>query len=258
MKIRTLLVDDEPLARRGLRNLLKAEPDIEIIGECGDGLQAVEDIAGKTPDLVLLDIQMPELDGFSVIETLGLERMPMFIFITAYDDFVLRAFRVHALDYLLKPVKAPLLQEALAHARTALAAHAHKPEEQRLAALLRDLSIAQRYAERLVVKERERERERESIVVLKVSEVQWFEGYGDYVRLHQNGKKHLLREKIGELEQRLDPKQFVRIHRSAIAKLDSVKTMTPLTNGDYNVTLNDGTRLTLSRTYREKFFARLH
>ncbi|NUO80860.1 response regulator transcription factor [candidate division KSB1 bacterium] len=251
MKIRTLLIDDEPIARRGLRNLLKTEPDIEIIGECGDGLQAVEEIAGKQPDLVLLDIQMPELDGFSVIETLGMERMPLFIFVTAFDDFALQAFRVHALDYLLKPIKAPLLQAALTRARTMLAARNHQHENQKLAALLRDLNHASRYAERLVVKEKD------GIVVLKVREVQWFEAYGDYVRIYQNGKKHLLREKIGALEQRLDPKQFLRIHRSAIVKLDGIKTLMPLTNGDYNLTLTDGTRLTLSRTYREKFFAHL-
>ncbi|MEK7727200.1 MAG: LytTR family DNA-binding domain-containing protein [candidate division KSB1 bacterium] len=251
MKIRTLLVDDEPIARRGLRSLLKAEPEVEIIGECGDGLQAVEEIASTAPDLVLLDIQMPEIDGFSVIETLGLERMPLFIFITAYDDFALRAFRVHALDYLLKPVKAALLHDALVRVRALLAAHSHAREEQRLAALLRDLSNTQCYAERLVVKEKD------GILVVKVSEVLWFEACGDYVRIQHHGKKHLLREKIGELEQRLDPKQFARIHRSAIVKLDAIKTMTPLTNGDYSVTLHDGTRLTLSRTYREKFFTHL-
>lgn len=248
MKIRTLLVDDEPLARRGLRRLLAAESDIEILGECGDGVQAVEEIARLRPDLVLLDIQMPELDGFGVIETLGLERMPRFIFITAYDDFALRAFRVHALDYLLKPVKESQLQEALARVRQTLATQNETPQ---LVALLRDLGAAQRYAERFVVKDKD------GLLVLKTSDVQWFEAEGDYVRLHHHGKKHLLREKIGELEQRLDPKWFSRIHRSAIVKLDAIKTMTPLSNGDYSVTLVDGTRLTLSRTYREKFFAHL-
>ncbi len=251
MKIRVLIVDDEPIARRGLRNLLKAEPDVEIIGECGDGVQAVEEIARQTPDLVLLDIQMPESDGFSVIETLGLARMPLFLFITAHDDFALRAFRVHALDYLLKPVKAALLHEALARARTQLATQAHAQEEQRLAALMRELATAQRYAERFVVKEKD------GILIIKANEVQWLEAEGDYVRLHHHGKRHLLREKISELEQRLDPQQFARIHRSAMVKLDAIKTMTPLTNGDYGVTLLDGTRLTLSRTYRENFFARL-
>lgn len=251
MKIRTLIVDDEPIARRGLRNLLKAELEVEVIGECGDGLQAVEEIARSTPDLVLLDIQMPECDGFSVIETLGLARMPLFIFITAHDDFALRAFRVHALDYLLKPVKAAQLHEALARARAQLATHAPAQEEPHFAALMRELATAQRYVERFVVKEKD------GIFIIKTSEVQWLEAHGDYVRLHHHGKKHLLREKISELEQRLDPKQFARIHRSTMLKLDCIKTMTPLTNGDYSVMLHDGTRLTLSRTFRENFFARL-
>ncbi len=251
MKIRTLIVDDEPIARRGLRSLLKAELDLEIIGECGDGIQAVEDIASKNPDLVLLDIQMPELDGFSVIETLGLERMPAFIFITAYDDFAVRAFRVHALDYLLKPVKAPLLRAALERARMMLTANVRQQEEQRLTGLLRELGAAQRYAEHLVVKANGK------LLVLKVREVLWFEAYGDYIRIHQNGKKFLLREKIGSLEARLDPAQFLRIHRSTIVKLDGLKELTPLTNGDYSTILSDGAQLTLSRTYREKFFSRL-
>lgn len=248
MMLRTLIVDDEPIARRGLRNLLKAEPDIEIIGECGDGAQAVEDIARTNPDLVLLDIQMPEMDGFEVIANLGLESMPAFIFITAYDDFALRAFRVHALDYLLKPVKAPLLHATLERARRALSS---KDESQKLAALLRHLGETQRFTERVTIKTND------SILVLKVHEVQWFEAYGDYVRVHHRGKTYLLREKIGALEARLDPAQFARIHRSALVKIDCVKEMSPLTNGDYAVTLNDGARLTLSRTYREKFFTHL-
>lgn len=249
MKIRTLIVDDEPIARRGLRNLLKAEAGIEIIGECGDGVQAVEDIRRKKPDLVLLDIQMPEMDGFAVIAHLGVERMPAFIFITAYDDFALRAFRVHALDYLLKPVKAPLLHAALERARTMQSSNS---DTQKLAALLRQLPEAQRYAERVTIKVND------NLLVLKVQEIQWFEAYGDYVRVHHRGKTFLLREKIGALETRLNPAQFARIHRSALVRIDCVKEMSPLTNGDYAVTLNDGVRLTLSRTYREKFFARLH
>lgn len=248
MKMRTLIVDEEPIARRGLRNLLKAESDIEIIGECGDGVHALEDIAHKNPDLVLLDIQMPEMDGFEVIAHLGAERMPAFIFITAYDDFALRAFRVHALDYLLKPVKAELLRAALARARTTLN---HEHETQKLAALLQHLGGTQHYAERVTIKMND------SLLLLKVQEIQWFEAYGDYVRVHHRGKTYLLREKIGALAARLDPAQFARIHRSALVKIDCVKEMSPLTNGDYTLTLNEGTRLTLSRTYREKFFARL-
>jgi len=251
MKIRTLIVDDEPVARRGLRAMLKAAPDIEIIGESVDGLQAIEEISTKTPDLVFLDIQMPEVDGFGVIETLGLTQRPFFIFVTAYDDFALRAFRVHALDYLLKPVKAKLLQSALDHARQMLARNVKKENDPRVTALLHDFSAAKRYVERLVIKSTG------NVMILKVDEVDWFEAYGDYVRIHRHGKKELLREKISELERRLDPAHFLRIHRSAIVKIDSIKEMQPLTNGDYAVILRDGASLALSRTYREKFFAHL-
>lgn len=249
--IRTLIIDDEPIARQGLRALLQSEPDVEIIGECGDGLQAVEEIETHSPDLVLLDIQMPELDGFGVIEALGRRPAPIFIFITAFDEFALRAFAAHALDYLLKPVKAEAFRFALQRARALLQSEQRAGFEQKLAALLHDRPRREKYLERFVVKSMGR------VDLIKVEEVDWLEAEGDYVGLHYHGKKHLLRAKIGALEGQLNPGQFVRIHRSTIVRLDALKTMHASTNGDYVVFLKNGAQLNLSRNYREKVFAQI-
>ncbi len=249
--LRTLIVDDEPIARQGLRAMLSGEPGVEIVGECGDGLQAVTEIESKSPDLVLLDIQMPELDGFGVIETLRKNRLPVFIFITAYDEFALRAFEAHALDYLLKPVKAEAFRFALQRARALLQAEQSSGFEHKLAALLHDLPKRQRYLERFVIKSMGR------VDLIKAVEVDWLEAEGDYVRLHHHGKRDLLRAKIGELEAQLNPRQFVRIHRSIIVRMEAIKTMQAATNGDYLVFLKNGPRLNLSRNYREQVLQRL-
>ncbi|MGH7495544.1 MAG: LytR/AlgR family response regulator transcription factor [bacterium] len=220
--MRTLIVDDEPIARQGLRALLAHEHEVEIIGECGDGLQAVEDIEAKTPDLVLLDIQMPELDGFGVIAAVEPRALPILIFITAYDEFALRAFAAHALDYLLKPVKAEAFRFALQRARAVLQAGRGASFEQKLAALLRDLPGREKYLERFVIKSLGR------VDLIKVDEVDWLQAEGDYVGLHHHGKKHLLRAKLGELEAQLNPSRFVRIHRSTIVRIDVIKPCKPL------------------------------
>ncbi len=245
-RIRALIVDDEPLARERIRTLLRKEPDIEVAGECGDGGRAVTAIEKERPDLVFLDVQMPEAGGFEVLEAVGAERMPAVIFVTAYDKYALRAFEVHALDYLLKPFDRQRFREALerarAHIRRAQAGELH----QRLLALLGDVRPVTR-RERLVVREGGR------IFFLRAEEIDWVEAAGNYVRLHAGKRAHLLRETLAGLEEQLDPARFARVHRSAIVNLDRVRALEPGPHGDAALLLRDGTRLTLSRTCRARF-----
>lgn len=200
-RIRALIVDDEPLARERIRTLLRKEPDIEVAGECGDGGRAVTAIEKERPDLVFLDVQMPEAGGFEVLEAVGAERMPAVIFVTAYDKYALRAFEVHALDYLLKPFDRQRFREALerarAHIRRAQAGELH----QRLLALLGDVRPAQARRERLVVREGGR------IFFLRVEEIDWVEAAGNYVRLHAGKRSHLLRETLAGLEEQVAGKR---------------------------------------------------
>ncbi|HEX8847799.1 MAG TPA: LytTR family DNA-binding domain-containing protein [Pyrinomonadaceae bacterium] len=244
--IRTLIVDDEPLARRGIRAQLASEDDFEIIGECGNGREAVATILELSPDLVFLDVQMPELDGFGVVERVGIERMPAVIFVTAYDKFALRAFEVHALDYLLKPFDAERFAKALARARAQIERRNISDLSRRLQTLIDDLKTDRKYAERLVVKSAGR------IFFLGVEEIDWIEAADNYVRLHLGSDSHLLRETMSSLEGRLDPAQFLRIHRSTIINVRRIKELQPLFRGEYEITLKDGTRLASGRVYRDK------
>lgn len=250
MKIKTLIADDEPLARRGLQTLLASEKDVDVVAACADGVEAIAKIEDLRPDLVFLDIRMPEVDGFAVVRALRLERLPLIIFVTAFDDYALEAFRVHALDYLLKPVKAGDVAKALQRVRGYLR---HHPAElqQRIEQLLAE-HPQKNYLERLIV------RGAKVIDVIKVEEVLWLEAEGDYVGIHTAAKKYLHREKIGALADQLDPAIFCRIHRSAIIRLDLIKQLISQSNGDYEIVLTTGKRLSLSRTYREKLFARLN
>jgi two-component system LytT family response regulator len=245
MKIRTLIVDDEPLARERMRSLLAAEPDIAIVGECRDGREAVEAIRRDSPDLVFLDVQIPELDGFQVLEAIGADRAPAIIFVTAYDQYALQAFEVHAVDYLLKPFDEERFRRALARARQAWAGEKGELSE-KLLSLLHELKAPQGYLERLVVKSAGR------LFFLRTDEIEWVESAGNYVCLHVRGESHLLRETMAGLESRLDPARFVRIHRTAIVNIDQVKELRPLFHGEYLVLLRDGTELTLSRGYRDR------
>lgn len=250
MKLRALIVDDEPLARERLRTLLKADPEVEIAAECADGRKAIAAIHKHAPDLVFLDVQMPEVDGFAVIEAVGPARMPAVIFVTAYDKYALRAFEVHALDYLLKPFDRERFTRALERAKTRLqhdAAGRSGELGPRLLALLEALKAGARPVERLVIKSGGR------VIFLRAEEIDWIEAAGNYVRLHAGREAHLLRETMSALEARLDAGRFRRIHRSTMVQLDRIKEMQPDFHGDYQVLLRDGTRLTLSRTYREKF-----
>ncbi len=247
MLLKVLIVDDEPIARKGIRRLLEKEPDIEIIGECSDGLEAVERINDKKPDIVFLDIQMPELDGFGVLEALEPSQIPVIIFITAFDEFALKAFEVHALDYLLKPVKAEKFQHAIQRARAILQFKQTDQLRKQLESMVNYVSAKKQYVERLIVKDVK------GILIVPATDVDWFEAYGDYIRLHTKGKKHLIRKTMNEMDESLNPEFFARIHRSAIVQISRVKKLQPLNNGDYVTFLEDGTQLSLSRTY-SKFF----
>ena len=245
-KIRTLIVDDEPLARRGIRAQLNDEKDIEILSECRNGLEAVAAIEEQSPDLVFLDVQMPELDGFGVLEAVGVDRMPAVIFVTAYDQYALRAFDVHALDYLLKPVDAERFASALARARKQIEHHSLQDLNQRLQNFLDDVQAKQKFTERLVIKSGGR------IFFLNVAEIDWIEAADNYVRLHVGRDSHLLRETMNHLEKRLDPDHFLRVHRSRIINIRQIKELQPLFRGEYDIMLQDGTRLESGRGYKDK------
>lgn len=246
MKVRTLIIDDEPLAREGIRMMLEDDPDISIIGECADGRQAVIQIIENTPDLIFLDVQMPEMTGFDVLAAVGLERIPAVIFVTAYDKYALEAFEVHALDYLLKPFTRQRFVKALERAKASLMHTRSEEINDRLAALLQDLKPGEKYLERVVIKEAGR------LSFLSVEEIDWVEAADTYVRLHVGGTSHLIRGTMGGLEARLNPARFLRVHRSTIINVNRIKELHPLFHGEYIITLRDGTRLNSGRSYREK------
>ncbi|HEX7329919.1 MAG TPA: LytTR family DNA-binding domain-containing protein [Pyrinomonadaceae bacterium] len=255
-KIRTLIVDDEPLARRNLRVLLEKDPQIEIIDECRNGREAVKAINALSPDLIFLDIQMPEMDGFDVLAHVGPEHIQAIIFVTAFDQYALKAFDVHALDYLLKPFDDERFAHALRRAKAQIEAREINRLSKRLLALLEERESEQKvdqksYLTRLMIKDSGRVR------LLKVDDIDFVEADGNYAKLHVGRATHLLREKMNDLEGRLDPARFVRIHRSIIVNLDRIKEMHPHFNGDYIVVLEDGRQLKMSRTRREHLEARL-
>jgi two-component system LytT family response regulator len=252
MTLRTLVVDDEPVARRRLRRLLRHDADVQIVGECGDGAAAVEAVRALVPDVVLLDVQMPELDGFGFLQTLAPEEIPVVIFVTAYDRYAVRAFDVHALDYLLKPVDGERLERAMARARIRVADRRGSPArhaDDRIMELLTELTSERRYLTRIPVRTEGR------LIVVPLSGVDWVAAADNYVTLHAGTQSHMVRETMGRLERELDPDCFVRIHRSTIVRIDRVKELIPDFHGDYTVILKNGTRLTLSRTYRAKLEA---
>lgn len=246
MKIKTLIVDDEPLARDRVKRFLRDEHDISVIGECGNGREAVAAIKEQQPDLVFLDIQMPEKNGFEVVKSLNEKTMPAVIFVTAYDQYALQAFDVHALDYLLKPFNRERLHKAVSHARDQIETKRIGNLDERLASLIADLKSERKYLERLVVKSVGR------VFFLKVDEIDWIEAAGNYVKLHTGREAHMIRETMNGIEAKLDPDKFLRIHRSTVVHIDRIKELHPMFSGDYAVILRNGTELALSRNYRER------
>ena len=251
-KIRALIVDDEPLARRRIKSLLAHDQSVEVIGECSDGYKAVTSISELNPDLVFLDVQMPAMDGFEVIKTISAEQMPTVIFVTAYDQYALKAFEVNALDYLLKPFDRRRFQKTLERAKAMIRGLKNGNVNNQLLSLLDDLRREQKIPDRFIIKSGGR------VVFLRVEEIDWMSTVGNYVRLQVGRESHLMRETMTGMESKLDPVSFMRIHRSTIVNLDRVKEVQPWAKGEYVVIMRDGTRLIMSRRYRERLNERLN
>jgi two-component system LytT family response regulator len=254
--IRALIVDDEPLARQAVRVRLEHEADVEIVGEAEDGGAAVEAIRLQRPDLVYLDVQMPGLDGFQVLERVADVHLPMVVFVTAHDAHVLRAFEIHALDYLLKPYSESRFRESLRRARAELERDAAFPERARVARLLEELERRRNHAAgagsfpgRFAVREGDR------ILLVRTADVDAVEAAGNYVTLVARDRKYLLRQTLAELEKQLDPARFARIHRSTIVNVDRVRELRPDPHGDCDVILEGGAAYRLSRAHRERLFS---
>ena len=243
-RIRALVVDDEPLARDMIREMLEDDSEVEIVAECANGREAIETIKAIKPDLVFLDIQMPELGGFEVLESLDPEATPYIIFVTAYDQYAVRAFEVHAFDYLLKPFDHERFDAAWQRVKAQIKVDQNGERDRHILELLQELKSGPSHLERLVIKNGGR------VFFLNVQDVYCIESEGNYVRVYDNQKSYLLRETISNLEEQLDPRQFRRIHRSAIVKIDRIKEMQPWFHGEYRVIMENGKQLTLSRNYR--------
>jgi two-component system LytT family response regulator len=246
-KYRTLIVDDMLLARKRLRRVLSKDLEIEIIGECADGKEAVEAVRELKPDLMFLDVQMPETDGFQAMAEIGFENAPVTVFVTAFDHFALRAFEVHALDYLLKPFDVERLKKTVERAKELIRKRAgNQPVDERLMALLKDLKNEPKYLKRLSVRSRGR------TIFVSVDEIDYIEAEGNYLSVQTGKEAHLIRSAMHQFESRLDPEKFARIHRSTIINVDRIKEMHPLFNGDQLVLMKNGKELVLSRNYRDR------
>lgn len=256
--ITAVIADDEALARDAIRLRLKKEPDIEVVGEASDGAETVELVRTRQPDLLFLDVQMPAMDGFEVIEKVSSEHLPIVVFVTAHDQYAIKAFETHALDYLLKPFTASRFHAAIDRARFEVARAGDHETHQRLIGALDDRHRArdrrgqhrdaagEGYLVRLAVKRNQR------IVLVNVADIDWFESSANYVQLHTRGTSYAVRMTMGELERRLEPDRFARIHRSTIVQIDRIKDIITSWHGDFDVTLRDGTMLRLSRNYRDR------
>jgi two-component system, LytTR family, response regulator len=244
--VRTLIVDDEPLARDYLRALLVERGDVEVVGECGDGRAAVAHIRRLEPELVLLDIQMPELDGLGVVREVGATRMPAVVFVTAYDDYALAAFEAHALDYLMKPVNRERFTRAIDRAIGMIGVGATGARSSALARLVERLEVDRPAADRIAIKTDGR------VLFLRVEEIDWVEAADDHVRFHVGKAAYLHRDTLARLEHRLPPSRFLRIHRSTLVNVERIREFQPWFQGDWVAILADGTRLTTGRSYRTR------
>jgi two-component system, LytTR family, response regulator len=255
-RIRAIIVDDEPTARRGVRLLLERDGGVEIVGEAATGVEAAELIVREKPDLAFLDVQMPGSDGFEALSKIGPAMAPAVVFVTAYDEHALRAFEVNAIDYLLKPYDDARFAAALRRAKDEVRRRQADNVNSRLSQLLDYLQqngannaaaqSAEKPGERILIKSSG------EIFFLKAEEVDWIEAEGDYMKFHVAGRAHLMRETMARLEARLDPKRFIRIHRSTIVNIDRLRKLSPSFAGEYAVVLHDGTKLKLSRGYHER------
>ena len=248
LPIRALIVDDEALARKFIRRLLKDDRDFEIVGECNNGKEAAAMIRKETPDVVFLDVQMPEMDGLSVVESVGIERLPEIIFTTAYEEYAIRAFELHALDYLLKPFDQARFKDAIKYAKEHFRSERQNDGRLQIRALLENIRNKPKYLERLVIKAGGR------ITFLRTDDINWIEADDKYVHLHTSKARPMVRQTLSAMETQLDPTKFRRVHRSAIVNVERIAELQPLFSGEYSILLQDGTKLTLSRNYRDRLF----
>jgi two-component system LytT family response regulator len=244
-KIRVLIVDDEPLGRTLVRRMLSARAEVEIVGEATSGREAIAAIENDLPDLVFLDVQMPDADGFAVLENINQEKLPAIIFVTAYDEYAVRAFEVNALDYLLKPYDRKRFDQAFARAARNIQNQKSTSVGEQILSLLSETKSSEKYIERFIIKASGR------VFFLKAEEIIWISSEGNYVLLHTPEKRHIFRETISNIEQKLDPHKFCRISRTAVVNLDFVRELQALFRGDYQVILQNGTELKLSHRYRK-------
>jgi two-component system LytT family response regulator len=244
--MKVLIVDDEPLARDRIREMLNDYPEMEVAAEAKNGREAIEAITTYSPDLVFLDVQMPDLNGFEVLENLTVERMPMIIFVTAYDQHAIRAFDIHAIDYLTKPFDRKRFAQAIEHARIYVKG-TEEPDTARIMKILQEFKAGPRYLERFAVKNGEK------VLFVRSEDVDAIEAQGNYVRLNLGNSSHLLRETLNNIEAQVDPRVFVRIHRRTIVNINRVKELQTWARGEYRVVLNSGAHYSLSRGYREHF-----
>src|SRR5690349_14853721 len=246
VRIKALIVDDEPLARDRIREMLKEHPEVEVTGEARNGQEAIDFVTNHHPDLVFLDVQMPDLDGFDVLQNLDVARFPLVIFVTAYDQHALRAFDVHAVDYLTKPFDRKRFAEAVEQAKVFMKG-AKEPDTARILSMLQELRAGTRYLERFAIKNGE------TVFCVLAEDVKSIEAQGNYVRLNLAGSSHLLRDTLNNIESQVNPRMFVRIHRRTIVNIDRIKEVQTWARGEYRVVLITGAHYTLSRGYRQHF-----
>ena len=246
MSVKSIIVDDEPIARSIIKKFLSEEEEIEIIGECGNGIDAVKMILEEKPDIVFLDIQMPEMTGFEVIEEIGYANLPHIIFVTAYDQYAIKAFEINALDYLLKPFDKDRFHNSIVRAKELIGSKNELKEH--IKDLIGSINQEAKYLNRILIKSSGR------VYFLKTSEISYIEAAAYYVKLHSGKKEHVIRETLNNLESKLDPEVFVRIHRSHIVNIDYIKELEPWFNNKYLVIMKDGAKLNLSRNFRERLF----
>jgi two-component system LytT family response regulator len=246
MKIRALIADDEPLAREWVRSAVAEDPDLEVIGEAGDGFEAAESIRRLKPDLVFLDVQMPGLDGFGVLEALSPEEIPAVVFVTAFDQYAVRAFEAQAVDYLMKPFSRERVEEAVRRVRELVKGKSLEDFRESIARIVEKIRRDRSYPEWVLLKAEGKN------VFVKVRDIDWIESSRNNVRIHVGQNLYLLHETTTAIASRLDPKRFLRIHRSAIVNIERIRELHPWFNGDYAVILRDGTQLTLSASYRDR------
>ena len=247
-KIRALVADDELLARKFIRRMLKQDSEVEIVAECSNGTEAVATIRKEKPDLVFLDVQMPEMNGFAVLDAVRLDHLPEIIFTTAYESYAIRAFELHALDYLLKPFDQVRFKAALKYAKERFHSQQDDEKQIQIGTLLESIRAQREYLDRIIIRADGR------ITFLHTREIDWIEADDKYVHLHTGKSAKMVRQTLTAIESQLDPKKFVRVHRSAMVNVDRVKELQPLFNGEHSLILESGTRLTLSRKYKDKLF----